>query len=116
VTRAWPSRAAKRSASTASPGDVGLQRVAGLPRRVLAEDLVDQPVHRDDVPAPQQEGGEQRPLADSRNREGPAGDPDLERPQDAQLNVLRLPDHRGIIASLYASCTPAVGDGGQAAG
>ena len=141
MTRAWPSSAAKtlgidgvagelqdvpgrpgrdgrrgRPEGLAQPGDVGLERVAGRPWRGLAEHLVDQPVHRDDGAATEQERRQQRPLARSRHREGPAGDPDLERPQDAELDLLRLPGHRGIIASLYASCTRAVGDRGQAAG
>ena len=100
----------------AQPGDVGLQGIAGPPWRSLAEHVVDQPVHRDDGAASKQECRQQRPLARSRHREGPAGDPDLERAQDADIDLLRLPDHRGIIASLYASCTRAVGDRGQADG
>jgi hypothetical protein len=66
--------------------------------RRLAEHPVDEPVHRDDVAAPEQERGQQRPLARSRHRDGPAGDPDLERPQDAELDLVGLAGHRGIIA------------------
>jgi hypothetical protein len=102
----------RRPEGLAQPDDVGLEGVAGLPRRGLPEHLVDEPVLRDDVAAPEQERGQQRPLARSRHLDGPAGDPDLERPQDAELNLLRLPGHRGIIASLLAvavgRCTPAV--------
>ena len=102
-----------RSEGLAEPDDVGLQRVAGLPWRGLAEHLVDQPVHRDDVAAVEQERRQQRPLARSRHREGPAGDPDLERPQDAELDLLRLPGHpalritgppSGLVRQLYAGC------------
>jgi hypothetical protein len=73
----------RRPEGLAQPDDIGLQRVAGLLGRRLAEHPVDEPVHRDDVAAPEQERGQQRPLARSRHRDGPAGDPDLERPQDA---------------------------------
>jgi len=102
----------RRPEGLAQPDDVGLEGVAGLPRRGLPEHLVDEPVHRDDVAAPQHERGQQRPLARPRHLDGPAGDPDLERPQDAELDLLRLPGHRGIIASFPARavgrCTPAV--------
>jgi hypothetical protein len=89
-----------RSEGLAEPDDVGLQRVPGLPGRGLAEHPVDQPLHRDDVAAVEQERGQQGPLASSRHLDGPAGDPHLERPQDAELDLVRLPGHPGIFASL----------------
>jgi hypothetical protein len=101
-----------RPEGLAQPDDVGLEGVAGLPRRRLAEQLIDEPVHSDDAAAPEQQRGQQRPLTRSRHLDGPAGDPDLERSQDAELDVVRLPGHRAIIASLLAfaagRCTPAV--------
>jgi 2-polyprenyl-3-methyl-5-hydroxy-6-metoxy-1,4-benzoquinol methylase len=53
--------------------------------------------------AVEQERGQQGPLARSRHREGPAGDPDLERPQDAELDLGRLPGHPGIFAIAAAN-------------
>jgi hypothetical protein len=87
-----------RPEGLAEPDHVGLERVAGLPRRRLAEDVVDQPVQRDDVAAMEHERRQQRPLPRPRHPDGPSGDPDLERPQDAELDLVRLPGHASIIA------------------
>jgi hypothetical protein len=61
------------------PRDVGLQRVAGLLRRLLAEHIVNQSVEGDDAAAAQQQGGQQRPLPRPWHRDRLAGHPNLQR-------------------------------------
>jgi hypothetical protein len=76
-----------RTERLAQPGDVGLQRVAGILGRPLAEQVVDQPVERDDAAAAQQQRGQQPPLPRPGHPDRPTGYPDLQRPQDAELRL-----------------------------
>jgi hypothetical protein len=82
-----------RSQGMAQPRGVGLQRIASLLGRLLAEHLVNQPVERDDGAAAEQERGEQRPLPRPWHRDELARHPDLERPQDAELHLALQPGH-----------------------
>ena len=72
----------------AQPGGVGLQGVAGLIGRLLAEDVVHEPIERDDGAAPEHERGEQRPLPRPGHLDGLARHPDLKRPQDTELHLV----------------------------
>jgi hypothetical protein len=85
-----PSRAA-RLERFAQVGDVALQHVgSGLRRRVPPE-LVDQTVDRHDFVRPQQEQCEDGPLLRTAERqERPVGS-DLERAQDAKIELVREP-------------------------
>ncbi len=78
-----------RAERLTQPGDIGLQRVAGLRRRGLAEHVIDQAIQRHHLPRPQQQRAQQRPLACPGHGDMPPIDPDLERPQDAELHLMR---------------------------
>jgi hypothetical protein len=71
------------------PGDVGLQRVAGLRPWGLAEQVIDQAIRRHHLPRAQQQRAQQRPLACPGHGDTSPIDPDLERPQDAELHLMR---------------------------
>jgi hypothetical protein len=76
-----------RAQGVAKPSHVGLQRVAGLLGRLVAEYLVNQPVEMDNAAAAQQQRRQQRPLPRPWHHHGPTGHPDLQRPQDAELHL-----------------------------
>jgi hypothetical protein len=85
-----------RAERLAQPGGVGLQGVAGILRRPLAEQVVDQPLERDDAAAAQQQRGQQRPLPRPGHRDGPTGHPHLQRPQDAEIRLVLQAAHPSI--------------------
>ena len=67
--------------------DVGLQRVHRLRRRILAPQLVDQAIGRDDAVGRQQQADEHRALLSTAELQQPVVVADLERPEDPELQA-----------------------------
>jgi hypothetical protein len=80
----------------AEAGDLGLERVAGVGRRVPAIQPVDQPRHRDHLARIQEQQGEQRAEAGPADGDlPPVGAAHLRRTEDAVSHAwIMAPDHR----------------------
>ncbi len=65
--------------------DIHLQSVRSGPWRRLAPELVDQPLHRDDLVHTQEQCCQQRPLLRAPESEGAAAESHLERAEDQEL-------------------------------
>ena len=89
--------------------DVHLQGVRGRPRRRLAPQLVDQPLHRDDLVPAQEQCREQRPLLRAPESEGAAAEAHLERAEDQELGSLSGRAHWRL---LELDCRDGAGQGG----
>ena len=87
--------AAGLSQSFTQLGDVDLDDLRGRRRRLVAPELVDQAVNRNDLVRPQQEDGEQRTLLRSSERQDTSTVSDLERAEKPEVQSRLLQTNRG---------------------
>ena len=87
--------AAGLSQSFAQLGDVDLHDLRGRRRRLVAPELVDQAVSRNDLVRAQQQDGEQRPLLRSSERQDTSTVSDLERAEKPEVQSRLLQTNRG---------------------
>ena len=71
------------------PGYVLMNRTRGVVRPVLAPELLDQPVARDDGPGPEQQQREQAALLDPAEAKPPLAFPHLEGTENAEVEDRR---------------------------
>jgi hypothetical protein len=82
------------------PRDVLVQGGGSVLRLVIAPELLDQAVTRDDAARPEQQEGEQAPLLDASQAKLPLAFPDLERTKDAKVEAARqTPTVPGVSAA-----------------
>jgi hypothetical protein len=78
----------------AQPGDVHLDALGGRGGRLGHPQLVDDPLHRNDVTGVDEKQRQERALLRTAERHGAPVNADLERPQEPELRRLRHRRHR----------------------
>jgi hypothetical protein len=81
-----PRRGAAAGQRLAQPGDLHVQHRVGRPGRLIGEQLVDQLVAGDDTVGMTQQQPQQGPLPGPADPHRGAVDPDLQRPENAELH------------------------------